>query len=226
MKNSDILSIADSSMSFSNWSQEQRRRSRSSSPPSPRHGKHASRHDGRHLVSGETPSSGHTEAQTHSKSRARHRRHSSTSSSSSSDDSSSSSSSFSSKASNHNKSKSSGSFSSKSSAGSGENESRSNLVPLRSVSSETVATYERFDIENDVKGDKFNDELKEFCRPFFSKFFNDETLKSKILDKYPVPDAGDLFMVKTMDSFISPLLEKNNKQIDKGADKGAQKNSI
>nr|XP_022306049.1 uncharacterized protein LOC111112656 [Crassostrea virginica] len=222
MKNSDILSIADSSMSFSNWSQEQRERSRSSSPPSPRHGKHASRHDGRHLVSGETPSSGHTEAQTHSKSRARHRRHSSTSSSSSSDDSSSSSSSFRSKASNHNKSKSSGSFSSKSSAGSGENESRSNLVPLRSVSSETVATYERFDIENDVKGDKFNNELKEFCRPFFSKFFNDETLKSKILDKYPVADAGDLFMVKTMDSFISPLLEKNNKQIDKGADKGAQ----
>ena len=41
-------------------------------------------------------------------------------------------------------------------------------MPLRSVSFETVATYERFDIENDVKGDKFNDELKEFCRPFSS----------------------------------------------------------
>ena len=40
-----------------------------------------------------------------------------------------------------------------------------------SVSFETVATYERFDIENDVKGDKFKDELKEFCRPFSSKFF-------------------------------------------------------
>ena len=50
-----------------------------------------------------------------------------------------------------------------------------------------------------------------------SQFFNDESLKFKILDKYPVPDAG-----KTMDSFISPLLEMNNKQIDQGADLGAQ----
>lgn len=37
-----------------------------------------------------------------------------------------------------------------------------------------------------------------------------------------MPDAGDLFAVKSLDSFISPLLEKRNKQFDKGADKGAQ----
>lgn len=43
-----------------------------------------------------------------------------------------------------------------------------------------------------------------------------------ILNKYPVSDAGDLFTVKMMNSFCSSLLEKSNKQIDKGAGKGAQ----
>ena len=98
MKKSDILSIAVSSMSISNWSQEQRRGSRSCSTPNPRHGQHVPRHDGRHFGSGETFSNRHTEAQTDSSSRARQRGHSSTSSSSSSD-SSSSTSSFISKAS-------------------------------------------------------------------------------------------------------------------------------
>ena len=43
-----------------------------------------------------------------------------------------------------------------------------------------------------------------------------------ILNNYPVSYAGDLFTVKTMNSFCSSLLEKSNKQIDKGAGKGAQ----
>lgn len=56
----------------------------------------------------------------------------------------------------------------------------------------------------------------------FHKVFSVEKLKTKILNKYPVPDAGDLFAVKSLDSFISLLLEKRNKQFDKRADKGAQ----
>ncbi|XP_052719628.1 uncharacterized protein LOC128191535 [Crassostrea angulata] len=214
LSSSDILSIPDSSMSFSNWSRDQTRRSRSNSPPSSRG--RASRRDGRHIDFGETPSSGHTKAQAHSKSRAGKRRHSSSSSSPSSDYSSSSSNSKSSSR----ISQKSGSGSINSKTGSIENESSSSNKPVRSVSSETV--YERFDIENDTKGEKLEEDLRAFCRPFFTKFFSDETLKTKILDKYPVPDAGDLFAVKSLDSFISPLLEKRNKQFDKGADKGAQ----
>ncbi|XP_061178537.1 uncharacterized protein LOC133187188 [Saccostrea echinata] len=218
-KHSDVLSIPDSSMSFSNWSREQTRRSRSSSPANSR--EHVSRH-GRHFDKGETPSSGHTKAQTHSKSRAKKRRHSSSSSGSSSDSSSSdgSRSSSDSRASSR-KSQKSGSESFNSNTGSRENES-STSKPKRSVTSETIEVYERFDINNDVKGEKFDNELKQFCQPFFTKYFSDETLKTKILDKYPIPDAGDLFKVKKLDSFISPLLEKKNKQFDKGADKGAQ----
>lgn len=37
-----------------------------------------------------------------------------------------------------------------------------------------------------------------------------------------MPDAGDLYAVKSLDSFINPLLEKRNKQFVKGDDKGAQ----
>lgn len=137
LSSSDILSIPDSSMSFSNWSRDQTRRSRSNSPPSSRG--RASRRDGRHIDFGETPSSGHTKAQAHSKSKAEKRRHSSSNSSPSSDYSSSSSNSKSSSQ----ISQKSGSRNSK--TGSIEKESSSNNKSVRSVSLETV--YERFDIK-------------------------------------------------------------------------------
>lgn len=59
-----------------------------------------------------------------------------------------------------------------------------------------------------------NSFVAHFSRIFL---FRDETLKTKILDKYPVSDVGDLFAVT--DSFISSFLEKRNKQFHKEADK-------
>lgn len=93
--------------------------------------------------------------------------------------------------------------------GSIENESSSSNKFVCSVFLEIV--YERFDIENDIKGEKLEEDLRVFCCFFFIKFFSDEMLKIKILDKYFVLDVGDFFVVKLLDSFISFLLEKRNK---------------
>jgi hypothetical protein len=94
------------------------------------------------------------------------------------------------------------------------------------VSSETVRVNERLDVDNDVKRKKTKDDLKNFCRSFFTKFFKGETLNTKILDKYSVPDAGDLFTVNSLDAFISLLIEKRNKKLEKGADKGQKGHRI